>query len=67
MVGESDRRRRAPRAAAPGTVAVNHGYCTSTQEAFSRFLGDGKPAAVARFDVTPEQAIELIHFALHGW
>lgn len=44
---------------------VNHGYCTSTQEAFSRFLGDGKPAAVARFDVTPEQAIELIHFA-HG-
>jgi 3',5'-nucleoside bisphosphate phosphatase len=40
---------------------VNHNYCTSTQEAFSRFLGDGKPAAVARFDVTPEQAIELIH------
>ncbi|MDP3234202.1 MAG: PHP domain-containing protein [Myxococcales bacterium] len=44
---------------------VNNNYCTSTQEAFSRFLGDGKPAAVARFDVTPEQAIELIH-ASHG-
>ncbi|MBL8920801.1 MAG: PHP domain-containing protein [Myxococcaceae bacterium] len=44
---------------------VEHGYCTSTQEAFTRFLGDGKPAAVARFDVTPDQAIELIHLA-HG-
>lgn len=44
---------------------VDRGYCTSTQEAFTRFLGDGKPAAVARFDVTPEQAIDLIHLA-HG-
>jgi predicted metal-dependent phosphoesterase TrpH len=44
---------------------VEAGICTSTQEAFTRFLGDGKPAAVARFDVVPEQAIELIH-AAHG-
>jgi 3',5'-nucleoside bisphosphate phosphatase len=44
---------------------VEAGVCTSTQEAFTRFLGDGKPAAVARFDVTPDQAIELIH-AAHG-
>jgi predicted metal-dependent phosphoesterase TrpH len=44
---------------------VERGFCTSTQEAFTRFLGDGKPAAVSRFDVTPEQAIELIHHA-HG-
>jgi 3',5'-nucleoside bisphosphate phosphatase len=44
---------------------VEHNYCSSTQEAFTRFLGDGKPAAVARFDVSPQQAIELIH-AAHG-
>lgn len=44
---------------------VDNRYCTSVHEAFTRFLGDGKPAAVARFDVTPEQAIELIHQA-HG-
>jgi predicted metal-dependent phosphoesterase TrpH len=44
---------------------VEVGACTSTQDAFSRFLGDGKPAAVAGFDVTPQQAIELIH-AAHG-
>lgn len=44
---------------------VVNGYCTSTQEAFTRFLGDGKPAAVPRFDVTPQTAIELIHVA-HG-
>lgn len=44
---------------------VEHGYCTSTKEAFSRFLGDGKPASVPRFDVTPQEAIELIH-AAHG-
>ncbi len=44
---------------------VDANYCTSLPDAFTRFLGDGKPAAVARFDVTPEQAIELIH-AAHG-
>lgn len=44
---------------------VDRNYCTSLPDAFTRFLGDGKPAAVARFDVTPEQAIELIHVA-HG-
>jgi predicted metal-dependent phosphoesterase TrpH len=44
---------------------VEAGVCTSTQEAFTRFLGDGRPAAVARADVTPAQAIDLIH-AAHG-
>lgn len=44
---------------------VEAGICTSTKEAFSRFLGDQGPVAVPRFDVTPEQAIELIH-AAHG-
>lgn len=44
-------------------VLVELNYCSSTKEAFDRFLGDGKPAHVERFDVTLAQAIELIHGA----
>jgi 3',5'-nucleoside bisphosphate phosphatase len=35
--------------------------CTSVKEAFSRFLGDGKPAFVPKFELKVAQAIELIH------
>jgi 3',5'-nucleoside bisphosphate phosphatase len=35
--------------------------CTSLKEAFDRFLGDGKPAWVSRFEMTVGQAIDLIH------
>ena len=41
-------------------VIVNKGYCTSTKEAFSRFLGDGRPAHVDRFKLSAEDAIRLI-------
>ena len=44
-------------------VLVEGHWCTSTKEAFDRFLGDGKPAAVPRFEVTVEDAIALIHGA----
>lgn len=44
-------------------VLVELNYCSSTKEAFDRFLGDGRPAHVERFDVTLEQAIGLIHGA----
>lgn len=37
--------------------------CSSVKEAFSRFLGDGRPAAVQRFETTVEQGIALIHQA----
>jgi predicted metal-dependent phosphoesterase TrpH len=44
-------------------VLVEGHWCTSTKEAFDRFLGDGKPAAVPRFEVTIEAAIALIRGA----
>jgi predicted metal-dependent phosphoesterase TrpH len=44
-------------------VLVEGHWCTSTKEAFDRFLGDGKPAAVPRFEVTIEEAIALIRGA----
>ncbi len=44
-------------------VLMEMNYVGSTKEAFDRFLGDGKPAAAARFDVTLQQAIDLIHGA----
>lgn len=37
--------------------------CTSLKEAFDRFLGDGRPAWVARFETTVTDAIALIHQA----
>ncbi len=44
-------------------VLVEGHWCTSVKEAFDRFLGDGKPAAVPRFVVTVEDAIVLIRGA----
>ncbi len=46
-------------------VLVELNYCTSTKEAFDRFLGDGRPAAVARYQLTAADAIALIRGA-HG-
>lgn len=42
---------------------VEKRYCTSTKDAFDRFLGDGKPARVDRFKLSAEDAIGLIHRA----
>lgn len=44
-------------------VLVELNYCTSTKEAFSRFLGDGRPAFVERYQLGAEEAIALIHGA----
>ncbi|MHB1296460.1 MAG: PHP domain-containing protein [Anaerolineae bacterium] len=42
---------------------VEAGYVHSTQEAFDRYLGRGRPAFVARQKVSPGQALELIRQA----
>lgn len=44
-------------------VLVDLRICTSTKEAFSRFLGDGRPAWVPRLELTVADAIALIHGA----
>jgi len=44
-------------------VLLEMNYVGSTKEAFDRFLGDGRPAAVSRFEVTLPEAIALIHGA----
>lgn len=38
-------------------------YCSSTKDAFDRFLKDGGPAAVPRFEVSVKEAVELIRKA----
>jgi predicted metal-dependent phosphoesterase TrpH len=42
---------------------VARGYATSVQDAFNRFLGDGRPAYVPRDKLAPEVAIQLIRQA----
>lgn len=44
-------------------VLVELRVCTSTKEAFDRFLGDGRSAWVQRFELPVETAIDLIHAA----
>ncbi len=44
-------------------VLVELRICTSTKEAFDRFLGDGRQAWVPRFEMTVADAIALIHVA----
>ena len=44
-------------------VLVELRVCTSTKEAFDRFLGDGRSAWVQRFELSVEAAIGLIHGA----
>ena len=42
---------------------VERGWCTSTREAFDRFLGNGKAAWVDRFRLSHTDAIRLIRGA----
>ncbi len=44
-------------------VLVELGLCATTKEAFDRFLGDGRPAFVERYQLTAQDAIALIHGA----
>jgi hypothetical protein len=44
-------------------VLVDRGYVASTDEAFDRYLGDGRPAYVPRPDITVAEAIRVIHLA----
>jgi predicted metal-dependent phosphoesterase TrpH len=44
-------------------VLVELRVCTSTKEAFDRFLGDGRAAWVPRFELAAADAIALIHAA----
>lgn len=44
-------------------VLVELGYASSPKEAFTRWLGDGKPAYVPRLELPPVEAITLIHGA----
>ena len=42
---------------------VNRGYVASTQEAFDKYLADGKPAYATKDVLTPQEAIAGIHEA----
>jgi predicted metal-dependent phosphoesterase TrpH len=42
---------------------VEAGHVTSVQDAFDRYLGDGKPADVPREKLSPAQAIDEVHAA----
>lgn len=42
---------------------IDHGWVTSVQEAFDRFLGHGAPAYVDRYRLTPQDALRLIRLA----
>jgi len=44
-------------------VLVELGYCTSTKEAFDRFLADGRPAAVPRYELAAADAVAIIRGA----
>ncbi len=44
-------------------VLVELEICRTTQEAFDRYLGDGKPAHLKRNAISAEQAISAIHAA----
>ena len=42
---------------------VEAGHVESVQEAFDKWLGDGRPAHITRTRLTPAEAIELVHEA----
>lgn len=42
---------------------VDAGYATSTQDAFDRLLGEGRPAYVSRAGLAPEAVFAIIHDA----
>lgn len=41
-------------------VMVEEGYVSSFDEAFHKYLGDGRPACVPKFKISPGEAIDLI-------
>jgi hypothetical protein len=41
-------------------VLMDRGYVKTMDEAFNRFLGRGKPAYVAKFPISPAEAIKMI-------
>jgi predicted metal-dependent phosphoesterase TrpH len=43
------------------TVLIEHGYVTSVQEAFDRYLGQGRPAYVERERLEVREAIAVAH------
>lgn len=44
-------------------VLVEEGFCFSSNEAFHKYLGYGKPAYQEKFVMTPAEAVEVIHDA----
>lgn len=42
-------------------AVVEKGYAKNTQEVFDLYLGDGKPCAVDKMELTPDEGIKLIH------
>ncbi len=44
-------------------VMMQHGWVSSVNEAFRKYLGVGMSCYIKRKDITPERAIELIHGA----
>lgn len=42
---------------------IRKGYVASTQEAFDRYLADGKPLHVPKVKLGPAEAIDLVHLA----
>ncbi len=42
---------------------VKKGYAASVQDAFERYVGEGKPLHVAKVKLGPEEAIRLVHLA----
>lgn len=42
-------------------AVVDMGYAKNTQEVFDLYLGDGKPCAVDKMVLSPEEGIKLIH------
>jgi predicted metal-dependent phosphoesterase TrpH len=44
-------------------VLVEEGFCFSSNEAFNKYLGYGKPAYQAKYLMDPSEAVEVIHDA----
>lgn len=46
-----------------GRALMKKGYVSSVQEAFDRYLADGKPLHVPKVKLSPAEAIDLVHSA----
>lgn len=44
-------------------VMIERGYVQSFEEAFDRWLAEGRPACIERFVITPKDAIDVLHGA----